>query len=122
MPKEYVQQSLERDAYLSRKDDKQISREHLKRSVERLSKLMSLCEEDKAELLVYADQLLEHQTSGGLQRRDNWEKQSLELEKQSLEKESQVRRRVLQARAGRQHQNSQTQLPPAQADGSGASE
>jgi hypothetical protein len=60
MPKSYVQQSLERDAYLSRKEDKKTSLQHLKTSVERLSKAMSLSSADKAELLVYAEQLLEH--------------------------------------------------------------
>jgi hypothetical protein len=60
MPKEHVQHSLERDAYLSRREDKQTSLRHLKTSVERLSKAMSLSAADKAELLVYAEQLLEH--------------------------------------------------------------
>jgi hypothetical protein len=60
MPKEYVRKSLERDVYLSRKDNKQTSRESLQKSVERLAKLMTLSEKDKAELMVYADELLEH--------------------------------------------------------------
>jgi hypothetical protein len=59
MPKNYVQQSLERDAYLARREDKQTSLQHLKTSVERLSRAMSLSATDKAELLVYAEQLLE---------------------------------------------------------------
>lgn len=105
MPKEHVRQSLERDAYLARNDDKQASREQLHRSIERLSKLMSLSSQDKAELLLYADQLLEHRQDG---------------EKQ--EKESQVRRRALQARAAQQ--NAQEPMPPASlmADGAQASD
>lgn len=51
MAKEQVQESLERDAYLSRKQDAQTSRA----VAERLSKLMSLSEKDKAELMVYAE-------------------------------------------------------------------
>lgn len=59
MPKKYVQHSLERDAYLARREDKQTSLQRLKTTVERLARAMSLSEADKAELLVYAEQLLE---------------------------------------------------------------
>lgn len=67
MPKEHVRQSIERDAYLSRKENKQTSLRYLKTSVERLSKLMSLSAADKAELLSYAEQLLEQHNEADTQ-------------------------------------------------------
>jgi hypothetical protein len=69
MPKEHVQHSLERDAYLARREDKQTSLERLKTSVERLSKAMSLSAADKAELLIYAEQLLDRQNESHFQNR-----------------------------------------------------
>jgi hypothetical protein len=60
MPKEHVKQSLERDAYLCRNEDKETSLKRLQTSVERLSKAMSLSQTDKTELLSYTEQLLEH--------------------------------------------------------------
>jgi predicted ATPase with chaperone activity len=103
MAKEQVQKSLERDAYLSRHDDKEDARERLQKSVERLSKLMSLSADDRAELSVYADQLLEQRTMNETQ-----------------EKESQVRRRVMQARASQQ--NLQDQVSFAQSENNQASD
>jgi hypothetical protein len=70
MAKEHVRQSIERDAYLSRRENKQTSLQYLKTSVERLSKLMSLSAADKAELLTYAEELLERQNEG--QGRDSY--------------------------------------------------
>jgi hypothetical protein len=63
MSKEYVQTSLERDAFLFRHSDKQAALQNLYTTVERLAKLMPLSNPDKAELLAYAERLMESQTS-----------------------------------------------------------
>jgi hypothetical protein len=92
MPKDFVKQSLERDAYLSRLEDKETARQHLQKSVERLSKLMSLSSTARDELSIYADELLEQRIASVHE-----------------EKGSQVRRRVMQART-----EEQKNMPPAQ--------
>jgi tellurite resistance protein len=103
MAKDYVKQSLERDAYLARFEDKQVAQQRLQQSAQRLAKLVALSRADTNELLNYANALIEQQ------------------DQEHPYKESQVRRRVMQARG---EQQSKEKMPPVAASkgGTGASE
>jgi hypothetical protein len=70
MSKRYIKDSLERDAYLSRHDSKEVTLNNLQKTVERLSKLMPMSQADKRELLEYAEQLSEQQPVRNKTRRD----------------------------------------------------
>jgi hypothetical protein len=63
MSKTHIKHSLERDAYLSRRENRETTLQNLHKTVERLSKLMPMSQEDKDELFDYAEQLLEERVS-----------------------------------------------------------